>query len=161
MKKLFSVQAAAIAAVLPLFLFQGCAPEDAEYSPYRRGGFRPPVGPGVPEEPIATNPDPLNNPPGYQNPNGPALGYSAVNPGATPDPKPTPPSPPPTPPPSSNPSPPPSAPSKPAEIPYATKVQGKAGWIRSPYDGKLLDATGFLRGEQVADPVSGKIMLVP
>ena len=44
---------------------------------------------------------------------------------------------------------------------YATKVPGKNGWIKSPYDGKILDAAGIPPGTQVKDPDSGKIMLVP
>ena len=44
---------------------------------------------------------------------------------------------------------------------YATKVPGKAGIIKSPYDGKILDATGFPPGTEVKDPASGRIMLVP
>lgn len=44
---------------------------------------------------------------------------------------------------------------------YATKVPGKAGIVKSPYDGKLLDATGFPPGTEVKDPASGRIMLVP
>jgi hypothetical protein len=44
---------------------------------------------------------------------------------------------------------------------YATKVPGKNGWIKSPYDGKILDAAGIPPGTRVKDPDSGKIMLVP
>ncbi len=56
----------------------------------------------------------------------------------------------------------PSAPPPKAEEPkYATKVPGKNGWIRSPYDGKVLDAAGVPPGTQVKDPDSGKIMIVP
>ena len=56
----------------------------------------------------------------------------------------------------------PSAPSPKVEEPkYATKVPGKNGWIRSPYDGKVLDAAGVPPGTQVKDPDSGKIMIVP
>ena len=56
----------------------------------------------------------------------------------------------------------PSAPPSKAEEPkYATKVPGKNGWIRSPYDGKVLDAAGVPPGTQVKDPDSGKIMIVP
>jgi hypothetical protein len=47
------------------------------------------------------------------------------------------------------------------ELKYASKVPGRPGLIRSPYDGKLLDATGIPPGTQVKDPDSGKIMLVP
>lgn len=44
---------------------------------------------------------------------------------------------------------------------YAIKMPGKSGIIKSPYDGKLLDATGVPPGTEVKDPSSGKIMLVP
>jgi hypothetical protein len=44
---------------------------------------------------------------------------------------------------------------------YATRVPGKSGIIKSPYDGKLLDATGVPPGTEVKDPATGKIMLVP
>ena len=63
---------------------------------------------------------------------------------------------------SPKPQPSPSAPPSKAEEPkYATKVPGKNGWIRSPYDGKVLDAAGVPPGTQVKDPDSGKIMIVP
>jgi hypothetical protein len=44
---------------------------------------------------------------------------------------------------------------------YAARVPGKEGWIRNPYDGRVLDASGFAPGTQVRDPVSGKVMIVP
>lgn len=44
---------------------------------------------------------------------------------------------------------------------YATRIPGKSGIIKSPYDGKLLDATGVPQGTEVKDPSTGKIMLVP
>jgi len=44
---------------------------------------------------------------------------------------------------------------------YAIRVPGKSGIIKSPYDGKLLDATGVPPGTEVKDPSTGKIMLVP
>jgi len=44
---------------------------------------------------------------------------------------------------------------------YASKVPGKPGIIKSPYDGKLLDAVGIPTGTEVKDPATGKIMLVP
>ncbi len=63
---------------------------------------------------------------------------------------------------SPKPQPPPSAPPTKADEPkYATKVPGKNGWIKSPYDGKVLDAAGVPPGTQVKDPDSGKIMIVP
>lgn len=50
---------------------------------------------------------------------------------------------------------------KPEGPKYAAKVPGKEGWIRSPYDGRVLDASGIAPGTQVRDPVSGKVMIVP
>ncbi len=44
---------------------------------------------------------------------------------------------------------------------HAIRVPGKSGIIKSPYDGKLLDATGVPPGTEVKDPSTGKIMLVP
>jgi hypothetical protein len=44
---------------------------------------------------------------------------------------------------------------------HAARVPGKEGWIRNPYDGRILDASGFAPGTQVRDPVSGKVMIVP
>ncbi len=44
---------------------------------------------------------------------------------------------------------------------YAAKVPGKPGIIKSPYDGKLLDAAGIPTGTEVKDPATGKIMIVP
>lgn len=43
----------------------------------------------------------------------------------------------------------------------AFKVPGKVGWIKSPYDGRVLDASGFESGALVRDPVSSKVMRVP
>ena len=63
---------------------------------------------------------------------------------------------------SPTPQPAPNAPPQKGEEPkYATKVQGKNGWIKSPYDGKVLDAAGVPPGTHVKDPDSGKIMIVP
>ena len=64
-------------------------------------------------------------------------------------------------PPTPAPQPPPEPPKKAAAPEYAKKVPGKPGWIRSPYDNKILDATGIPPGTEVKDPISGKIMLVP
>jgi hypothetical protein len=52
-------------------------------------------------------------------------------------------------------------PPKPAEVPYAKRSPKNRNYILSPYDGTLLDATGFLPGEEVRDPKSGKMMKVP
>jgi len=64
-------------------------------------------------------------------------------------------------PPTPTPPPPNTPPSKGEEPKYATKVPGKNGWIKSPYDGKVLDAAGVPPGTQVKDPDSGRIMIVP
>ena len=54
------------------------------------------------------------------------------------------------------------APASKLEAPkYAAKVPGKPGIIKSPYDGKLLDAAGIPTGTEVKDPATGKIMIVP
>lgn len=45
--------------------------------------------------------------------------------------------------------------------PVATKVDGKPGWIKSPYDGALLDATGLQPGQFATDRATGKTMRVP
>jgi biotin carboxyl carrier protein len=137
-----------------VFGFLGCTPMDGDYAPRRRPGFRPPSVPVSQEQQFPV--DPLNAPPGYGSVDGGGQpGYSAVNPNSTTEPQPAPaPAPPPPPPPQ------PPAP-KAEEPQYATKIAGKNGWIRSPYDGKVLDATGITPGTPVKDPETGRIMLVP
>lgn len=142
--------AAASVAVLG---FLGCTPMDDDYVPRRKPGFRPPSVPVSQEQNFPV--DPLNAPPGYGSVDGGGQpGYSAVNPNVIPEPHPVPAPMPPTPPPQ------PPAP-KAEEPQYATKVPGKAGWIRSPYDGKVLDAGGITPGTPVKDPETGRVMLVP
>ena len=49
-------------------------------------------------------------------------------------------------------------------LPYATKVPGKPGFVYSPYDGAnkgYIDVRGFPPGTEVKDPYSGKSFLVP
>jgi hypothetical protein len=49
-------------------------------------------------------------------------------------------------------------------LPYATKVPGKPGFVFSPYDGAnkgYIDVRGFPMGTEVKDPYSGKSFLVP
>jgi hypothetical protein len=123
---------------------------DDDYVPRRKPGFRPPTVPVSQEQNVPV--DPLNVPPGYGAVDGGGQpGYSAVNPNSIPDPHPVP-----------APTPPPQPPAPKTEEPqYATKVQGKSGWIRSPYDGKVLDASGITPGTPVKDPETGRVMLVP
>jgi hypothetical protein len=52
-------------------------------------------------------------------------------------------------------------PPKTEEPKLAVKVPGQNGWIQSPYDGKILDASGFPSGSLVRDPSSRKVMRVP
>ncbi len=148
----------------------GCAHEDGDYAPAKRPGFRPPSTPLVqddlpPVDPLGTPPAnesqeaPPSPAPGFQAPQ-PQVGSSAVVSAPPPQPRqaPTPaPEPAPAPPPQPSAPPPP----KSASPEYAKRVPGKPNWIRSPYDGKILDATGFPPGTEVRDPQSGKIMLVP
>jgi hypothetical protein len=49
-------------------------------------------------------------------------------------------------------------------LPYATPVPGKPGFVFSPYDGAnkgYIDVRGFPPGTEVKDPYSGKSFLVP
>jgi len=135
----------------------GCAQND-DSIPNKRAGFRPPTGPVVPDElpPVETaSTEPVQDiPPSTSD----LANTSRKPPGEPlPDPLPAPQSTPlpPTPPPA------PEPPKKVAAPEYAKKVPGKPGWIRSPYDNKILDATGIPPGTEVKDPTSGKIMLVP
>ena len=143
----------------------GCAQND-DYVPAKRAGFRPPSGPIVPNDlppvenqtEIAQDAPPSNDlatlsrkPPLDALPDpGPQTTQT------TPAPQPAPSQPqPPVPPPQ------PEPPKKAAAPEYAKKVPGKPGWIRSPYDNKVLDASGIPPGTEVKDPTSGRIMLVP
>jgi hypothetical protein len=134
--------------------FIGCAQND-DYIPAKRAGFRPPTGPAIPEDlpPVETAAEPPQDsvPPSD-------ISTASHRPPSEPTQAPAPaPSLPPTP----APQPPPEPPKKAAAPEYAKKVPGKPGWIRSPYDNKILDATGIPPGTEVKDPISGKIMLVP
>ncbi len=44
------------------------------------------------------------------------------------------------------------------KTPEASKVLAKPHWIRSPYDGTILDATGVALGNLMKDPARGQIM---
>lgn len=170
-----------------LFLMGGCAQQDDSYVPSRRAGFRPQttplmqddfgaldplavpsgatsadssVGPGFvgnsSPPPPSSLPDPVSQP----IPQSPANTASQVDTRPNPPPPPAPiqtppPSPPPTPP----------APAKSSGPEYAKRVPGKPNWIKSPYDGTILDATDqngvrFPPGTEVKDP-KGRVMLVP
>ena len=48
------------------------------------------------------------------------------------------------------------------EFPTAKPVEGKPGYVYSPFDpGKYVDVSGYTPGSKVKDPYSGKIFLVP
>jgi hypothetical protein len=53
-------------------------------------------------------------------------------------------------------------PSSPLEFPTAKPVEGKPGYVYSPFDpDKYVDVSGYASGSKVKDPYSGKIFLVP
>ncbi|HJT81191.1 MAG TPA: hypothetical protein VJ719_08340 [Chthoniobacterales bacterium] len=53
-------------------------------------------------------------------------------------------------------------PSSTLEFPTAKPVEGKPGYVYSPFDaGKYVDVSGYAPGSKVKDPYSGKIFLVP
>lgn len=64
-------------------------------------------------------------------------------------------------------SPPPSAPapkpSAPAEIPFATRISGKPGFVKSPFDpnGQAIDVRDFQSGQKARCPYTGKVFRVP
>ncbi len=159
----------------------GCAQQDDSYIPAKRAGFRPQSTPLMQDD-FGTV-DPLAVPSGSPNhDNGSGFGFvgnsapvaplpdPAPQPAPAPPPVPVPaPAPPPqAPPPAPAPAPAPAptpAPSKPSAPEYAKRVPGKPNWIKSPYDGTILDATDqngvrFPPGTEVKDP-KGRVMLVP
>lgn len=58
---------------------------------------------------------------------------------------------------------PPAAPAAPAEIPYATRITGKPGFVKSPFDpnGQAIDVRDFQSGQKARCPYTGKIFRVP
>ena len=59
--------------------------------------------------------------------------------------------------------PPPAPAPKPQDLPYGVPVQGKAGFVTSPYapDSGYVDVRGFAPGQEVRDPYTNKVFLVP
>jgi hypothetical protein len=56
----------------------------------------------------------------------------------------------------------PKASSSQLDFPTAKPVEGKPGYVYSPFDpGKYVDVSGYTPGSKVKDPYSGKIFLVP
>ncbi len=47
------------------------------------------------------------------------------------------------------------------KTPEASEVLAKPHWIRSPYDGTILDATGVAPGKLMKDPAREEIMRMP
>jgi hypothetical protein len=155
----------------------GCAQQDDSYIPAKRAGFRPQSTPLMQDD--FGSVDPLAVPSGAPiQENSPGAGFAAA-------PAPSPPAPDPVPQPLPAPSvateAPPTPVSAPVQTPappapqqgpakssgpeYAKRVPGKPNWIKSPYDGTILDATDqngvrFPPGTEVKDP-KGRIMLVP
>jgi hypothetical protein len=162
-----------------LVTFAGCAQQDDSYVPGRRAGFRPQTTPlmqddfGAPD-PLAVPSGalPVETPAGLGFAGGLSAGSSLPDPAPLPPPNPAPqvesrPIPLPPPPPAPAPAPPPasSGPAKSSGPEYAKRVPGKPNWIKSPYDGTILDATDqngvrFPPGTEVKDP-KGRVMLVP
>jgi hypothetical protein len=48
-----------------------------------------------------------------------------------------------------------------AEFPVAKPVPGKPGFVYSPFDGTMIDVTGFNSGAKAKDPATNKIFIVP
>jgi hypothetical protein len=55
--------------------------------------------------------------------------------------------------------PPPPAPTNQPE--YGRKIEGKAGYVRSPYTGDVIDVRGLPPGTEAQDPYTGRTFLVP
>ena len=54
-------------------------------------------------------------------------------------------------------------PPAPAEIPFATRISGKPGFVKSPFDpnGQSIDVRDFQSGQKAKCPYTGKIFRVP
>jgi uncharacterized coiled-coil protein SlyX len=61
------------------------------------------------------------------------------------------------------PAPAPVAPVAPAEIPVATRIPGKPGFVKSPFDtnGQPIDVRDFQSGQKAKCPYTGKVFRVP
>lgn len=59
--------------------------------------------------------------------------------------------------------PPPAPAPKAQDLPYGVPVQGKAGYVTSPYapDSGYVDVRGYAPGQEVRDPYTNKSFLVP
>ncbi len=57
----------------------------------------------------------------------------------------------------------PTPPPAPAEIPYATRISGKPGFVKSPFDpnGQSIDVRDFQSGQKAKCPYTRKIFRVP
>ena len=57
----------------------------------------------------------------------------------------------------------PTQPPAPAEIPFATRITGKPGFVKSPFDpnGQAIDVRDFQSGQKARCPYTGKIFRVP
>lgn len=55
------------------------------------------------------------------------------------------------------------APTAPAEIPFATRIAGKPGFVKSPFDpnGQAIDVRDFQSGQKARCPYTGKVFRVP
>lgn len=98
------------------------------------------VQPPNPNAPVTG--DTVTAPPTTDNPTAPPP-VSVTPPGSTPPPA--------TPPPA------------PAEIPFATRITGKPGFVKSPFDpnGQAIDVRDFQSGQKARCPYTGKVFRVP
>lgn len=56
----------------------------------------------------------------------------------------------------------PAGPTVKGDYPYGVPVEGKPGFVRSPFSpDKMTDVRGYAPGTEVKDPYTGKIFLVP
>ena len=58
---------------------------------------------------------------------------------------------------------PPTPPHAPAEIPFAQRITGKPGFVKSPFDpnGQAIDVRDFQSGQKAKCPYTGKVFRVP